>query len=250
MRRPIAVVVLLLALAAGAARAATSLRGQGDTTPAPGRFVAPGAIRSPKPGTTMDTNPANLASAVVTHAFGQLPKYIDGAAFRLLPYDMFRAFEPGRTLARTFTVTTPRTNLVLDTVVTSAATSAGARVNARAYSVAVALDGRLVRDPGRYWLYYRNNGPQICRIYYPGDLGSLHMAAHSLVLLPLAPGPHLLRVTVAWRAEGGRRARIVTRYLLHVLPRAPNAAERASAPEEDAPKPDSSTPLVLRKPGG
>jgi len=208
-------------------------------------LVSPAAIRPPIPSGNMDTNPANLASAVVTHAFGQLPQYIDDARFRLLPYDMFRAFEPAHTLARTVRLTTPRTNLVLDTVVTSGLTGTEARQNARAYTAAVTLDRRPVPRIGRYWVYYRNNGPLICRIYFPGDLGSLHMAVHSLVLRPLAAGSHDVRVTVVRRAQGSPPARFVVRYLVRVLARGPSAAERASAPEEDARKPPSRTPLTF-----
>jgi hypothetical protein len=108
------------------------------------RFVPPGTIRPPTVTTNMDTNPANLASAVLTHAFGQLPDFIDGASIRLLPYDVYRAFEPGRTVARTYRVTT---------------------------------------------------------------------------------------------------------YVLRVLPRKPNKAEVASAPDDDAPKPGDNTPLTFRPPG-
>jgi hypothetical protein len=208
-------------------------------------YVGPDAIRSPKPGKDMDTNPSNLASAAVTHAFGQLPNYIDGASFRLLPYDVYRVFEPGRTRTRTVRLTTPRTSLVLDTVMTSGSTAADARQSARAYTVTVTLDRRLVPRLGRYWLYYRNNGPQICRIYFPGDLGSLHMAVQSLVLQPPAPGVHRIRVSVVRRSRGGAPARLVYRYVVRVLPRGPSAAERAIAPEEDGPKPPSRTPLTF-----
>jgi hypothetical protein len=212
-------------------------------------LVSPDAIRSPKAhSSNMDTNPANLASAVVTHAFGQLPQYIDDANFRLLPYDMFRVFEPGRSLARTVRLTTPRTSLVLDTVVTSGLTTAEARQNAGAYTVSVTLDRRLVPRIDRYWIAYRNNGPLICRIYFPGDLGSLQMAVHSLVLRPLAAGVHRVRVTVVRRSPGSPPARLVTSYRLHVLARGPSAAERAIAPEENAAKPPARTPLTLLDP--
>ena len=107
----------------------------------------------------MDTNAANLASAVVTHSFGQLPDYIDGASLRLLPIDLFRAAQPGVRTVRTYRVTTPRTGLVLDTAVTSSLTEAEARHDAAQYTVAVSLDGRTVRNPDRYWIFYRNNGP-------------------------------------------------------------------------------------------
>ena len=196
----------------------------------------------------MDTNPSNLASAVVTHAFGQLPQYIDDASFRLLPYDMYRVFQPGRSHTRTVRLTTPRTSLVLDTVVTSGPTEAQARLSARAYTVRVTLDRRLVPQIGRYWLYYRNNGPQICRIYFPGDLGSLNMAVHSLVVRPPTPGVHRIDVTVVRGSAGALPARFSVRYLVHVLARGPSAAERAIAPPDDAPKPPSRTPLVLTDP--
>src|SRR5207302_9597005 len=43
--------------------------------PAPRRpFLPESVVRSPHARTTMDTNPANLASAVVTYSFGQLPE--------------------------------------------------------------------------------------------------------------------------------------------------------------------------------
>lgn len=213
-------------------------------------LVAGGWIRPPDAKTTMDTNPANLASAVVTHAFGQLPAYIDAANFRLLPIDLFRGAEPGVTLHRRYRIATPRTSLVLDSVVTSGLTSAQAREDARQYTVAVLLDGRAVPRPERYWVFYRNNGPLICRIYFPGDLGSLNMGAHSLVIQPLPPGPHRLHVVVRQRLTRGV-AVIVTDYALHVLPRKPNARERASAPPEDAnPAALGNTPLAFRTPKG
>ena len=105
-----------------------------------------------------------------------------------------------------------------------------ARGGARRYAVSVSLDGRPVPHLERYWLYYRNNGPQICRIYFPGDLGSLQMAVHSLVLRPLAPGVHQVRVTVVRRSPGSPPARLVTSYRLRVLDRGPSAAEPAIAP--------------------
>src|SRR2546421_5238889 len=58
-------------------------------------LLAEAAIRAPDAKTTMDTNPANLASAVVTYSFGQLPEDIHDAAFRLLPHDITPASEPG-----------------------------------------------------------------------------------------------------------------------------------------------------------
>ena len=104
--------------------------------------VAGAWIRPPDAKTDMDTNPANLASAVVTHAFGQLPAYIDAAHFRLLPIDLFRGSEPGATVHRVYRLAIPRTSLVLDTVVTSGLTSAQAREDAKQYSVAVSIDVR------------------------------------------------------------------------------------------------------------
>ena len=207
-------------------------------------------IRPPGAKTTMDTNPANLASAVVTHAFGQLPAYIDAANFRLLPIDLFRGAEPGATVHRVYRIATPRTSLVLDTVVTSGLTSAQAREDAKQYSVSVSIDGRRVAQPERYWVFYRNNGPLICRIYFPGDLGSLNMGAHSLVIEPLSAGTHRVRVVVRQRLTRGV-ATIVTDYVLRVLPRGPNARERALAPEESAnPASLGNTPLTFRTPKG
>jgi hypothetical protein len=234
---PLVAVALALAACGGAV--------QKTATPAGATFVSAPGIRSPYFRKTMDANPANLASADVTHAFGQLPVYIDDAKRRLLPLDMFRAFEPGRTLTRTYRVTTPRTQLILDTVVASGQTQAEARTNAHPYGVAVTLDGRTVPEIDRYWVYYRNNGPQICRIYFPNDLSSLNMAVHSLVVEPLAGGHHRISVTVTRRSPGERPARRVTTYLLWVLPRRPTAAERAIAPGDDAPKPTSRTPLTF-----
>jgi hypothetical protein len=209
-------------------------------------LVPAGTIRSPAPTGNMDTNPANLASAVLTHAFGQLPVYIDNARLRLLPLDVFRAFEPGRTLSRSYRIVTPRTGLVLDTAFGGGITSAAALANTRDYAVAVFLDGLRVPAPERYWVSYRNNGPQICRIYFPGDLGSLHMRVNALVFRPLPAGRHVLQVDVAERVPGQSPARIHTTYVLTVLSRGPNARERAIAPEEDASLPKNSTPLALR----
>jgi len=204
--------------------------------------LPPGIVRPPHAKTDMDTNPANIASAVVTHAFGQLPVYIDAAGFRLLPFDVFRPAEPGRRTLQEYRLVTPRTSLVLDTAITSALTEADARADAKDVRVAVSLDGMRVADPESYWVFYRNNGPQICRIYFPGDLGSLNMGANSLVLRPLRPGQHRLVVVVR-----RSRAVLVTRYLIHVLPRAPNARERASAPADDSnPATLGNKPLVLR----
>jgi hypothetical protein len=207
----------------------------------PKRFV-----RAPDVKTDMDTNPANLASAVVTYGFGQLPEYIDGAAFRLLPYDMSLASEPGRTTRRVYRLTVPRTQLVLDTAVTASPTLEEARRLARTFRIRVSLDGRYVRNPHRYWVFYRNNGPQICRIYFPGDLGSLNMGANSMVFRPLTAGTHRLRVELD-RALAGATARLVVEYRIRALARGPNAAERAIAPEEDGPAPPSNrTPLTFR----
>jgi hypothetical protein len=214
------------------------------------RVLPPGTIRAPGPTGDMDTSPANLASAVLTHAFGQLPVYIDDASLRLLPLDVFRAFEPGRTLTRTYRIVTPRTGLVLDTAFGGGITGSAALANTRDYGVAVSLDGARVPAPARYWVAYRNNGPQICRIYFPGDLGSLHMRVNSLVFRPLPAGRHVLRVEVVDRTPGQRPARIRTTYVLTVLARGPNARERAIAPEEDETLPKHGTPLALRGPRG
>jgi len=94
----------------------------------------------------------------------------------------------------------------------------------------------------------RNNGPQICRIYFPGDLGSLQMGANSLVFEPLAPGHHVVRVEVAQRVTSSLPlARIVRVYRLHVLERGPGSVERRISPDESAPPPaNNRTPLVLR----
>jgi len=213
--------------------------------------VEPGVIRPPDAKTDMDTNPANLASAVVTHSFGLLPAYIDGASLRLLPLDLFRPAQPGVQTLRTYRVTTPRTGLVLDAAVTSAFTEAEARRDAAQYAIAVSLDGRIVRNPARYWVFYRNNGPQICRIYFPGDLGSLNMGADTFVLRPLPAGRHLLHVVVRQRIAGARPATLVTDYVLRVLDRPPNTGERRSAPPDDSdPASLGNTPLVLRTPRG
>jgi hypothetical protein len=209
----------------------------------PDRFV-----RQPGVKTDMDTNPANLASAVVTYSFGQLPMYIDGAAFRLLPHDMEQTSEPGTTLTKVYRLTVPRTRLVLDTVVTTSPVVSEAKELARAYTIGVSLDGRYLRDPNRFWVFYRNNGPQICRIYFPGDLGSLNMGANSMVLQPLAAGRHVLRVVLRHRISDSQPpARRIAVYHLRVLPRPPNAAEIALAPDEEAPPPENNrTPLTFR----
>jgi hypothetical protein len=209
----------------------------------PERFV-----RAPDAKTDMDTNPANLASAVVTYSFGQLPEYIDDAAFRLLPHDMAQASEPGRTVRRVYRLTIPRTQLVLDAAVTAAPTESETRQLARSFTVRVSLDGRYVRRPARYWVFYRNNGPQICRIYFPGDLGSLNMGANSMVFRPLRAGRHLLRVELVHRLSPSvAPARLVADYRLRVLPRSPNAAERAIAPDEEGPPPPTNrVPFTFR----
>ena len=104
--------------------------------------------------------------------------------------------------------------------------------------------------PG-YWVFYRNDGPQICRIYYPGDLGSLEMGANSMVIRPLGPGRHRLLVRLVQKLPPDRPARLVADYRLLVLDRGPNAKERASAPDEDAPPPaNNRTPLAFRPESG
>lgn len=206
-----------------------------------------GLIRPPDAKTDMDTNPANLASAVITAGLGQLAPYIDGGAFRLLPFDLDQASEPGRTLVTRYRVTMPRTHAVVDTVAIASPTASETKQIAANYSVRVWLDGHEVRAPERFWVFYRNNGPEICRIYFPGDLGSLQMGANSLVLKPLAPGDHTLRVAVTQNVTDALpAARIVRVYSLHVLRRGPGPVERAIAPDEDAPPPPSNVPLVLR----
>ena len=102
--------------------------------------------------------------------------------------------------------------------------------------------------PKRFWVFYRNNGPLICRIYFPGDLGSLNMGANSMVLRPLPAGRHLLRVVVRHRISHSQPVALrVAEYRLRVLPRGPNAAERAVAPDETAPPPaNNRTPLTFR----
>jgi hypothetical protein len=216
--------------------------------PPSGPYLPESFLRSPHAKTDMDTNPANLASAVVTYSLGQLPEYIDGAAFRLLPHDMEQTSEPGKTLKKVYRLTVPRTHLVLDTAVTASPLGSEARELARAYTISIRLDGRAVRDPERFWVFYRNNGPLICRIYFPGDLGSLNMGANSLVLRPLAAGRHLLRVVVRHRVSDSQPVALrISEYHLRVLPRPPNAAEQAIAPEEDsAPPPNNRTPLTFR----
>jgi hypothetical protein len=227
--------------------------GSGESSPAaaardsrpllPQRFVRP-----PDAKTDMDTNPANLASAVITYNFGQLPAYIDGAAFRLLPHDLAQASEPGRTRTKVYRLTVPHTHLVLDAAVTAAPVAPETRALAGRYRVDVSLDGRYVRRPERFWVFYRNNGPQICRIYFPGDLGSLHMGANSMVFRPLPAGRHRLRVELRHEiADSLPPARLIADYHLRVLARGPNAAERAIAPDEEGPPPPTNrTPLTFR----
>jgi hypothetical protein len=238
------IAIACLAAGCGESHQAKHAPAKADPKPLlPDRFVRP-----PDAKTDMDTNPANLASAVVTYSFGQLPMYIDGAAFRLLPHDMEQTSEPGKTLTKVYRLTVPRTRLVLDTAVTTAPVASEARELARAYTISVSLDGRYLRDPDRFWVFYRNNGPQICRIYFPGDLGSLNMGANSLVLQPLAAGIHVLRVELRHRiSDSVPPARRVAVYRLRVLPRPPNAAEIALAPDEEAPPPENNrTPLTFR----
>jgi len=233
-------VVQLVAIAVVAGTAAVA-RAEPPTVPA-------GAIRPPHVKVDMDENPANLASAVVTHAFGLLPTYIDAGNYRLLPFDPFRPQSPGVRTVRVYRMTIPRTKLVLDTAMTSALTSGDARADAASYRVAVSLDGATVPHPQDYWVFYRNNGPLICRIYFPGDLGSLNMGVHSLVLRPLTAGSHSIRVVVH-RTLAGRNATLVTEYALRVLPRRPTRKERLSAPEENAnPATLGNTPLTFRAP--
>ena len=237
-----AAVALVAVLAGCGSRAAVR------SDPPSGPYLPESFIRSPHAKTDMDTNPANLASAVVTYSLGQLPEYIDGAAFRLLPHDMEQTSEPGKTLTKVYRLTVPRTHLVLDTAVTASPLSSEAKELASAYTIGVSLDGRSVRNPKRFWVFYRNNGPLICRIYFPGDLGSLNMGANSMVLRPLPAGRHLLRVVVRHRISHSQPVALrVAEYRLRVLPRGPNAAERAVAPDETAPPPaNNRTPLTFR----
>jgi hypothetical protein len=207
-------------------------------------------VRSPGAHVEMDENAANLASAVVTYNFGQLPEYIDKAKYRLLPHDLDQTVEPGAVARHTYQLTVPRTWLVLDTVVTSALTESEARQDAAQWRVSVRIDGTALAQPHRYWVYYRNNGAQICRIYFPGDLGALNMGVHSLVLRPLSPGRHSLHVVADRSLGGGRAGRIVTDYALRVLPRAPNAREIAVAPDDELGDAlnVNRTPLTFRSP--
>ena len=247
MRASVLGLLVVATLAAGCGAAGKRQAAVTAAAPA-GRFLADAVVRSPHVKTDMDTNPANLASAVITYSFGQLPQYIDEAGFRLLPHDVAQASVPGRTSRRVYRITTPRTRLVLDTVYTAAPTADEVKQLARAWTVDVALDGRHLRQPGRFWVFYRNNGPEICRIYFPGDLGSLHMGANSIVFHPLAPGSHRL-VVRATQHLGGRlgSSTLVADYRLRVLGRGPNEHERELAPEEDsAPPANNRTPLTFR----
>jgi hypothetical protein len=237
-RRIVLLVFVLAACWSGAAVAA-------GTQP----VVPANAIRQPGAKTNMDTNPANLGSAVITHAFGQLPVYIDGAQERLLPFDVFRTSQPGTKTVKAYRITTPRTALVLDTAMASSLTEAQAREDARQFDVAISIDGAAVPRPSRFWVFYRNNGPLICRIYFPGDLGTLNMGVNMLYIRPPTPGPHTIRVVVHRHLAGAAPATLVTVYSLHVLDRLPNARERAIAPDEDAnPKSLGNTPLAFRTP--
>jgi len=240
--RFVAAVALVAVLAGCGSHAAVR------SDPPSGAYLPESFVRSPQAKTDMDTNPANLASAVVTYSLGQLPEYIDDGDFRLLPHDMEQTSEPGKTLRNVYRLTVPRTQLVLDTAVTASPLSSEARQLASAYTISIRLDGRAVRDPERFWVFYRNNGPLICRIYFPGDLGSLNMGANSLVLHPLPAGRHLLRVVVRHRVSDSQPLALrIAEYHLRVLPRPPNATERAIAPEEDeAPPPNNRTPLTFR----
>ncbi|HEY7207526.1 MAG TPA: hypothetical protein VH416_04730 [Gaiellaceae bacterium] len=244
--RAILAVAALAALAAGCGGAV-----QDEAAPTVPSNAPNTLVRSPSAPTDRDTSPENLASAVVTYNFGQLPRYIDGGAFRLLPYDVYRAASPGETVRRDYDLTVPRTALVLDTVVTSALTEAQVREDSHHYGVGVTIDGRRLDDPKRYWVYYRNNGPQICRIYFPGDLGALNMGVHSLVFPSLPAGSHVVRVAVRERIPGSPDpVRFLSVYRLSVLARGPNAKERAEAPDEEEGerKAVNRTPLAFRVP--
>jgi hypothetical protein len=159
---------------------------------------------------------------------------------------MFRAGTPGVTVHRVYRATLPRTGAILDTAVASGASTSEVQQQARRYAVAVSLDGRWLQHPERQWVFYRNDGPQICRIYFPDDLSSLQMGVNSLVLRPMAAGRHRLHVVVEQLLiPGTAPARFVTDYRLRVLPRGPGARERAIAPDEDAPPPSRGTPLAF-----
>ena len=208
----------------------------------------PPLVRPPDTKTDMDTNPANLASAVITAGLGQLPVYIDGGSFRLLPFDLQQASEPGKTHVSRYGVTMPRTRAVVDTVAVASPTAPETREIASNFRVRAWFDGTRL-DLRRHWVFYRNNGPQICRIYFPGDLGSLQMGANSFVLNPLRSGAHLLRVEVEQRvAESLPPARIIRVYRLDVLSRGVGPEERAIAPSDESTPPPNNVPLVLRQP--
>jgi hypothetical protein len=246
--RPILAAALALGCLALAGCGSSGEAKRASATPDPKPLLPDRFVRQPGVKTDMDTNPANLASAVVTYSFGQLPMYIDGAAFRLLPHDMEQTSEPGTTLTKVYRLTVPQTRLVLDTAVTAAPLVSEAKELARAYTIGVSLDRRYLRDPNRFWVFYRNNGPQICRIYFPGDLGSLNMGANSMVLQPLPAGRHVIRVELRHRISDSQApARRIAVYHLRVLPRLPNAAEQALAPDEEGPPPENNrTPLTFR----
>jgi hypothetical protein len=214
-----------------------------------GPLIQPPAIRSPfKKVVDKDDNAANLASAVVTYGFHQLPEYIDRAEFRLLPFEIARPATPGVTDHQVHRLTVPHTRLVLDAAMTSAQSRSEVTRDVGRLRVDVSLDGRHVARPETYWVYYRNNGPQICRIYFPDDLSSLQMAVNSMVWRPLTPGRHLLRVVVLQQLPPARTpARFVTDYHIRVLNRPPNKREIAIAPDESLPPPDR-TPLTFRLP--
>jgi hypothetical protein len=215
-----------------------------------GKLIGAPAIRSPfQKVENKDDNAANLASAVITFAFGQLPIYIDKAEFRLLPFEVGRPVTPGVTTHVTHRLTVPHTRLILDTAMSSAQSKAEVLRDVQRMRVDVSLDGRHVARPETYWVYYRNNGPQICRIYFPDDLSSLQMAVNSMVWRPLTPGRHTLRVVVDQQLPPSRTpARSVTTYVIRVLDREPTARERAIAPDEEGPKPVDNTPLTFRSP--
>jgi hypothetical protein len=215
-----------------------------------GRLLSSPVIRDPQQKVAdKDDNAANLASAVITFAFGLLPIYIDKAEFRLLPFQVGRPVTPGVTTHRTHRLTVPHTRLILDTAMSSAQSRAEVLRDVQRMRVDVSLDGEHVAKPERYWVYYRNDGPQICRIYFPDDLSSLQMAVNSMVWRPLTPGRHVLRVVVVQQLPPAAvPARTVTTYLLRVLKREPTAAERAIAPDEDGPRPVDKTPLTFRHP--
>ena len=239
LRRIVLLLVLVLAACWSGAAAAAGTR---PVLPA-------NAIRPPDVKTNMDENPANLGSAVITHAFGQLPVYIDAAKERLLPFDVFRTSQPGTRSVRRYRITTPRTALILDTAMASSLTEAQAREDAGQFRIAVSIDGAAVASPSRYWVFYRNNGPLICRIYFPGDLGTLNMGVNTLFVRPLKAGSHTIQVVVHRRLAGAAPATLVTVYTLNVLARRPNARERAIAPEEDAsPGTLGNKPLTFRTP--